>query len=323
MQHMIVHVTNACNFRCDHCFVDFETSKRDLKLHHFQKLGAESPPLLWLDIAGGEPFLRKDLADIILSFDSKIVHIPTNASLLPQMLKQIEKVRAHSDREIIIGLSLDGLKDTHNKIRKQEENWDQIWTAFEALRPIEGVSVKVCTVIHRGNYDEILPLMEEVYDRGVDFHSVILLRGDPINKSVHLPSTDELRELGREMFKILERYDYGKSSLSAHILRNFHRYLWNTSLRTIDEERQVIPCLAGQSQLVVWGDGQVSSCELLPNVGNIKDNSLQDIIASDAFQEQVQFIKDDKCHCTHNCAMLDSIFFNPKNLPNLMYQQVS
>ena len=238
------------------------------------------------------------------------------------MLSQIEKVREHSDREIIIGLSLDGLKDTHNKIRKQEENWDEIWTAFEALRPIEGVSVKVCTVIHRGNYDEILPLMEEVYDRGVDFHSVILLRGDPLNKSVHLPSTDELRELGREMFKILERYDYGKSSLSAHILRNFHRYLWNTSLRTIDEERQVIPCLAGQSQLVVWGDGQVSSCEMLPNVGNIKDASLPDIIASDAFQEQVQFIKDDKCHCTHNCAMLDSIFFNPRNLPNLMYQEV-
>ena len=78
MKHMIVHVTNACNFRCDHCFVDFESKKRDLKLDEYKKLGADSESLLWLDIGGGEPFLRKDLADIICAFDSKIVHIPTN-----------------------------------------------------------------------------------------------------------------------------------------------------------------------------------------------------------------------------------------------------
>lgn len=151
MQHMIVHVTNACNSRCNHCFVDFETSKRDMKLHQSQKLGADSPPLIWLDIAGGEPFLRKDLADIVLSFDSKIVHIPSNGSLIPQMLKQIEKIQAHSKREIIIGPSVDGLQESHDLIRKQPGNWDQIWDAWEALRPIDGVSVKICTVIHRGN----------------------------------------------------------------------------------------------------------------------------------------------------------------------------
>ena len=59
-----MHVTNACNFRCDHCFVDFESPKRDLKLDVYQQLAADSPPLMWLDIGGGEPFLRKDLADI-------------------------------------------------------------------------------------------------------------------------------------------------------------------------------------------------------------------------------------------------------------------
>jgi len=322
MQHMIVHVTNACNFRCDHCFVDFETSKRDLKLDQFQKLGAESPPLMWLDIGGGEPFLRKDLADIVLSFDSKIVHIPTNGSLIPQMLKQIEKIQQYSDREIIIGLSLDGLQESHDTIRKQPGNWDQIWDAFEVLRNIDGVSVKVCTVIHRGNCDEIIPLMEEVYSRGVDFHSVILLRGDPLNAAVQLPSVEDLHKLGLQIFEVLNRYDYGKSTLSAHILKNFHRYLWNTSLKTIEQKRQVIRCLAGQSQLVVWGDGEVASCELLPSVGNIKQNSIDDIIASDAYRQQVKDIKQDKCHCTHNCAMLDSIFYNPFNLPNLLYQRV-
>lgn len=322
MQHMIVHVTTACNFRCEHCFVDFESEKRDLKLAHFQKLGEQSPPLLWLDIGGGEPFLRKDLADIILSFDSKIVHIPTNGSLLPQMLAQIEKIQAHSDREIIIGLSLDGLEKNHNLIRKENDSWNQVWDAYEALKDLNNVSVKVCTVINNKNIDEIIPLMEEVQRRGVDFHSVILLRGETLDPSMKLPSIDELKQLAPKMFQILNRYDYGKSPLAASILKNFHRYLWNTSIKTLEQQTQVIPCLAGQTQLVVWGDGQVSACEMLPPVASLIEQDLPTIIASDMWQEQKQLIKDKKCHCTHNCAMLDSIFYNPVNLPNLLYQRV-
>jgi len=321
-KHMIVHVTTACNFRCEHCFVDFESEKRDLKLADFQKLGAQSPPLMWLDIGGGEPFLRKDLADIVLGFDSQIVHIPTNGSLIPQMIEQVKKIQAASNREIIIGLSLDGLEKQHNLIRKENDSWQQVWDAYQALRDLGGVSIKVCTVINNKNIDDILPLMEEVQKRGVDFHSVILLRGQTLDPSITLPPLEKLHEIGPKMFEILSRYDYGRSALSAHLLRNFHRYLWNTSLKTLERETQVIPCLSGQTQLVVWGDGKVSACELLPAVGDLRQQDLPGIIASSAWQQQVQSIRNKECHCTHNCAMLDSIFYNPANLPHLIYQRV-
>jgi len=326
MKHMIVHVTTACNFRCEHCFIDFESEKRDLKLPVFQKLGKQSPPLMWLDIGGGEPFLRKDLADIVLSFDSQIVHIPTNGSLIPQMIAQIEKIKSQSSREIIIGLSLDGLEKQHNLIRKENDSWNQVWDAYRALRELfpkfSGVSIKVCTVINNKNIADIIPLMEEVQKRGVDFHSVILLRGATLDPSIVLPPLNELKALGPKMFEILERYDYGRSALSAHLLRNFHRFLWNTSLQTLEKQTQVIPCLSGQTQLVVWGDGKVGACEMLPAVGDLTQHDLPDIIASDAWKTQLQFIQDKKCHCTHNCAMLDSIFYNPANLPHLLHQTV-
>ena len=32
-------------------------------------------------------------------------------------------------------------------------------------------------------------------------------------------------------------------------------------------------------------------------------------------------IKDKKCHCTHNCAMVTSILYNEKKWPNLIYQK--
>ena len=321
MKHMIVHVTNACNFRCDHCFVDFETKKRDLKLDEYKQLGADSESLMWLDIGGGEPFLRKDLADIICSFDSKIVHIPTNGSLIPQMIKTLKNLKERTDREIIIGLSLDGLQETHDKIRKVPGSFEQVWEAYDALRELGGINIKIITVICRNNFNEILPLMEQVHAKGVDFHSVILLRGETMDEAMELPTLVELRDIGPKISAILQRYDYGRSSFSARILRNFHSFLWDTSLEILEQRTQVIPCLAGQTQLVVNGDGNVSSCEMLPPVGSIKDQRLPDIISSDAYQAQVNMIKNNGCHCTHNCAMLDSIFFNPSNLPQLLFRR--
>lgn len=321
LMHLIVHVTNHCNFRCKHCFIDF-SPKRDLKLEQYRTLGRQTGPFFWLDIGGGEPFLRKDLADIVGCFDAKVVQIPSNGSLPDQMVEQLTRMRAMRDREVVISLSLDGLEATHNTIRGEADSWGQVWRTFERLRGIDGLYVKILTVLQDSNAHEILPLMHEVRKRRPDYHSVILVRGETMDESVHLPPMKELRQLGREIFAIQESYNYGNSRLAAHILRNFHRYLWKVSLRTLEEHRQVIPCLAGRAHMVVMGDGRVSSCEMLPAVGDVREQAWDEIKASPAFRQQVADIKAGKCHCTHNCAMFDSIFYNPVNLPRLIRQTI-
>ena len=90
LQHMIVHVTNHCNFRCEHCYIDF-SPKKDLTLAELSDLGKRVGRLFWLDIGGGEPFLRKDLAEIIASFDHQVVQIPTNGSLPELVLENLAR----------------------------------------------------------------------------------------------------------------------------------------------------------------------------------------------------------------------------------------
>ena len=48
--------------------------------------------------------------------------------------------------------------------------------------------------------------------------------------------------------------------------------------------------------------------------GDIKDKS----IIRSVF---LKSIKDKKCHCTHNCAMVTSILYNEKKWPKLIYQK--
>ena len=241
-KHLILHVTNHCNFRCAHCFVDFENKKKDLKLEDYKKIANDINNLMWLDIGGGEPFLRKDLYKIINLFKKQVVAVPTNGFLTDNIINQVKKIET-SNCELTVNFSIDGLKDTHNQIRKNNDSWDKIWFTFEQLKKIGKAKLRVITVINNKNINEIIPLMKEIQARGVDFHSVMLLRGETLDDDVELPDIKTLNELAKEMFEILSNYKYGLGGLSSHILRNYHRYMWKVSIDTIIKKTDsTVPC---------------------------------------------------------------------------------
>jgi len=309
LHHLILHVTNACNFRCEHCFIDF-SPKKDLTFDEIARIAADVKDLLWLDIAGGEPFLRKDLAQVVALFNFKLVQIPTNGFFTDRIVDSLKEMRKKVGPKVNLTLSLDGLEDTHNKIRRQHNSWQRVWETFEKVRGL-GFPVKINTVITNSNYDELIPLMRYVRERGPDFHSMILLRGDPLDPECALPSLEKLRELAEPMFEILDSYSFGREGFATRVMQNYVRTLWRVSLQTIEQERQVTPCQAGKFHRVIYGNGDVSSCEMLPPVGNLRQTSWHDIMASREFKSQVESIERGECHCTHNCAMLGSILFRP------------
>jgi len=309
LNHLILHVTNNCNFRCEHCFIDF-SPKKDLTLEEIARIATDVKDLFWLDIAGGEPFLRKDLADVVALFNFKLVQIPTNGFYTDRIVDSLKDMRKKVGDKVNLTLSLDGLEDTHNKIRGQHDSWQKVWETFEKVRALE-FPIKINTVITTSNYQELIPLMRYVRERGPEFHSMILLRGDTIDPDCALPSLEKLRELAPPMFEILDSYSFGREGFATRVMQNYVRTLWELSLQTIDEERQVVPCQAGKFHKVIYGNGDVSSCEMLPPVGNLRQRSWQDIMVSNEFKDQVASIERGDCHCTHNCAMLGSVLFRP------------
>ena len=321
LQHLILHVTNHCNFRCQHCFVDF-ASKRDLKLEDYQRLAGEVGRVFWLDVAGGEPFLRKDLVELVASFDAEVVHLHTNGAFEDRTVEVCEELSRRMPSQLGIALSLDGLRSTHDAIRGEPGNFDAVWDVFERLKAMPGVSVYINTVLTNRNEGEILAMMDEVWRRRPDFHAVTLLRGNTIDATCSLPSRERLRELGPAILGRVDRYAVLGNPVLRHLARNYHRAIWNLSLQTLEEERQVVPCLAGEASMVVWCDGAVGSCELLPSVGSLTEQSFQEIRAGSALRDQRASIRAKECHCTHNCALFDSVVYQPKELARLVHQSV-
>ena len=74
----------------------------------------------------------------------------------------------------------------------------------------------------------------------------------------------------------------------------------------------VTPCTAGNLSYVVWEDGRVNPCEILPDtIGNVNTNNIQkDLFSSDKAKALRNKIKETKCKCTYECAMSTNTFFS-------------
>src|SRR3989344_2872711 len=83
---LIHFVTNKCNARCKHCFIDFDHPdifKGELNLEEIDRLTRSlGKSILNVNLTGGEPFLRKDFFEIVEMYfkNAKInsVYITTN-----------------------------------------------------------------------------------------------------------------------------------------------------------------------------------------------------------------------------------------------------
>src|SRR4029078_13462830 len=89
-------------------------------------------------VAGGEPFLRNDIVDIVrlakTYLDPKVLLIPTNGLMdkrVPDRVREI--VDIYKDNQVIINLSLDGIKEQHDFIRGRPGAYDKALSTLTQL----------------------------------------------------------------------------------------------------------------------------------------------------------------------------------------------
>ena len=122
---LIFFVTSRCNLRCSHCFYWQEINKsfdEELSIDEIQKISRSFSHPLYLSLTGGEPFLRKDLFEIIRVFHAgcgtREVGIATNGTLREATIQTVLSVLEKRLLEnLSIQVSLDGLEATHDSIR--------------------------------------------------------------------------------------------------------------------------------------------------------------------------------------------------------------
>lgn len=200
---VVWNATNACNLRCRHCYASSGVRDRlELTTEEALRMVGEISSLgsRVLIISGGEPLVREDLPVVCREAKRRglKVLISTNGTLINDAVIE-ELKRSKVD---YVGVSLDGVGDTHDRIRGVKGSFDKAVESLKALRD-SGVMTGVRMTVFKENLREVPIMLELLEELGVNrfclYHLVYSGRaanmvGEDINRSERRRLVDYLIE---------------------------------------------------------------------------------------------------------------------------------
>ena len=187
---VVWNCTRACNLKCRHCYAgaggtgvspvhagtELSTPEAKAMIDDLAAFGC--PVLLF---SGGEPCTRGDLVELMAHAKARGMRVvlSTNGTLItPELARRFAEVGLS-----YVGVSLDGLKETHDAFRGVAGAFEQ---AIEGIRNVRAAGIKVGLrmTISRGNVGEIPAIFDvmkrERIERACFYHLVYAGRGSAL-----------------------------------------------------------------------------------------------------------------------------------------------
>ncbi|MEM0149379.1 MAG: radical SAM protein [Candidatus Micrarchaeaceae archaeon] len=132
-------VTYWCQSRCLTCNIWQMKPKGELSIDEIQEFAKKNDYFKWIELTGGEVFMRGDIVEIARAFKESSKHLyiltmPTNSlSNHELMFRKLEEILALGIPRIAITVSLDGYRELHDRIRGVPGNYDKAIDTFKRL----------------------------------------------------------------------------------------------------------------------------------------------------------------------------------------------
>lgn len=278
------HITHRCNLRCSHCYQDDYSafsSRKSLEavLNQYSRLLEEYGFKGYLNITGGEPLAHPDLFWLLEEAGNRGITtaVLTNGTLIGRR-EAAELKRLDVD---YVQVSLDGLRETHDKIRG-EGSFDLAIRGIRELKA-QGIYVTIAFTAQRENYKELNRLADFCNNLGADklwFDRVVI------------PKEEDKNNLS------LSSKEYSALCRKASRLNRQGKISCARALQFIPcKEKNIYSCNAGSRLLAILADGTVMPCRRLPvEVGNVTQNELLTI-----YRESPELIKLRKSEIPEKC----------------------
>lgn len=333
---MIYFVTKSCNCTCAHCFYWESLNKprpKELTLAEIDKITESLGPLLYLRLSGGEPFVRKDLFELVDLFTKKCrphyIGIPTNGFFTERILEFAERSSA-LDTRVEIGISIDDLGEYHDKIRGPKNLFKTAMETFEQLKVIKAkipnLSVGFISTVMKSNNGRLFELFEYLKNLNPDSIACNIIRDD-----TKIKEEKEIDQGACQRFSDLcDRYNHerlgDRPDFFSRIREAKTLYGHQIRRKTVETNAFQIPCVAGDKIVVMYAEGEVHPCETLGyEIGNIRDYGydMRKLLQSDRAKAIRQKIIKEYCFCTHECFTTASIVFSKKQMAKVFTRTLS
>ncbi len=165
---LFISITNACNLRCQGCWVSVEAPQTFLAPETFERILHESRRRgnRFFGILGGEPLLHPDLWTVLKRFPDCYFQLFTNGTLITD--ETAETMRRLGNVTPLV--SIEGLEEVSDERRGGKEVFRQTLEGLERCRRA-GLVLGVATSICRSNIDDLVSerFVRQVVDHGAHY----------------------------------------------------------------------------------------------------------------------------------------------------------
>ncbi|MDP8234261.1 MAG: radical SAM protein [Candidatus Saelkia tenebricola] len=313
---VLLYLTNACNSNCKYCSLTHEKTFDELTTKELKKIILELKKWLgifYLNLCGGEPFLRDDIFEIIKFANNIdiITDITTNCSLLDEI--KIKNIIDSRLSKII--LSLEGIQqETHDTLR-QKGQFERVMFAVKSLKN-KNINITLNTVINSYNLKELPELVKFTHENrlnGIRFVEVRteFIKNEKIKDEVWPKEKDTIDNIINELVNLKKQgYPILNSLQNLELIR---KYFLSSEL-----DFKNIYCNIPYDQLCISANGEILPCFLANDIyphslGNLKLNTPRDIWESPPYVES----RFSRKYCKKNCMMGEGYLSNENIFSNL------
>lgn len=288
----ILVVTYRCNAKCHMCNTwQFPTGpEQEMDPKYYKSL----PELKFLNITGGEPFLRDDLEEIvsIVKPKCKRICISTNGYYTEKVVALAKKFNG----DIGVRISLEGLPEANDELRGLPGGFDHGLRTLLQLKAMGMKDIGFGITVSDRNAKDLMELYELAKGLDLEFATAALHNGYYFHKfDNEITKKEEVTENFQKLIKELLKSKRPKNWLRAYFNHGLINY--------VNGGKRLLPCAMGENIFMVepWGD--IKPCNVFDEVmGNLKENDFDTIWNS---EQAAEARKKARC-CGKECWMIGS-----------------
>jgi MoaA/NifB/PqqE/SkfB family radical SAM enzyme len=324
---LTISVSFNCNSRCKTCNI-YKKKTDELSLEEwesiFRSLG-RSP--FWVTVSGGEPFLRKDIAEIVCSLYDQcrphIINIPTNGLLNTRIPELVKEIALHCAKSlVVVNLSLDGIGEKHDAIRGIPGNYAKALDTFSHLKSLNlsNLSVGIHTVVSRFNVRSIPDIYRHLRTLNPDSYITEIAEERVELDTVGADISPAYRDYAAAVDFLTGELRKAHYNRVGKITRAIRIEYYRMVKRIIREKRQIIPCYSGFASAQIAPDGNVwLCCVKAKSIGSLRGAAydFKKVWFSEEAETLRKAVKKKECFCPLANAGYTNMLHNVNTLTRI------
>ncbi len=292
--HALISVISVCNARCIMCNIWQEENVRIIDSEALRRLPTS---LVNVNITGGEPFMAKNLPELVRIIEERCsprIVISSNG-MIPNSVDRHVREIVKFKPDIGVRISIDGLSEMHAHVRGSETAFEDGMKSLEILKGHGVKDLGLAFTVTSDNVDHVEKVYRLARDLGVEF-SIAVAQNSDIYFKTHSNALPKNGAGRRDQFERLVT-----SELSRWNPKSWYRAYFEKGLLEFSETGlRPRTCDALSGFFYLDHDANVYPCNVLDRkVGNLREKTFEEIWDS----PEAAKVRDEVARC-RDCWMV-------------------